>query len=181
MTIKLRFIAVSGLLILLQGCAGSSIPKVISTAIPNSPTVTQAHQDIERFINAQVRWGGTIATIRNMESETLVEVVGRKLKTNGRPKSGDQSEGRFQAKITGFLDPVIFEKGRSLTIVGILVGEHSAEIDEHPYRYPLIEVTDHHLWEPLPSPSPYYYDPWFYDPWRPYPYHYSPHHRRHYR
>jgi outer membrane lipoprotein len=169
-----RFIIFFSSLLLLHGCA-SSVPSVIRTPPADNPSVTQVRNDIDTFLDTQVRWGGTIADVQNLKSETLVEIVARELKSNGRPKSSDQSEGRFQARIDGFLDPEIYENGRALTVVGIIEGDHLGEIGEHPYRYPLVNVSTYYLWNPLPASRPYYYDPWFYDPWWPYPYYYGPH------
>jgi outer membrane lipoprotein len=171
-----RFIIILNSLLLLYGCA-SSVPSVIRTQPANNPSVTQVRDDVDTFLDTQIRWGGTIADVQNLKSETLVEIVARELQSNGRPKSNDQSEGRFQARIDGFLDPEIYEKGRALTVVGIIEGDHLGEIGEHPYRYPLVNVNDYYLWNPLPASRPYYYDPWFYDPWWPYPYYYGPRHR----
>lgn len=170
-----RFIIILSSIILLYGCA-SSVPSIIRTPPVDNPSVTQVLDDIDAFLDAQVRWGGTIADVQNMKSETLVEIVARELRSNGRPRSGDQSEGRFQARIDGFLDPEIYEKGRSLTVVGTIEGDLPGEIGDYPYRYPVINVSAYYLWNPLPAPRPYYYDPWFYDPWWPYPYYYGPQH-----
>ena len=161
------------MIITITRCA-SSVPSVIRTPPPNNPTVDEVRNNPQRFMDSQVRWGGTIAVVENRQSETQVEIVARKLQSNGRPKEEYESGGRFQAKIPGFLDPVIFEKGRSFTVVGSIKGEISGKIGEHPYRYPIVEVTDYYLWSPLPKRI--YYDPWFYDPWGPFPYHYRPRH-----
>lgn len=157
------------------GCA-SSVPSVIATPPPGNPSIDEVRKYPQRFIDAQVRWGGTIAAVENRQSDTQVEIVNRKLQSNGRPKQEDDSEGRFKATISGFLDPVVYEKGRSLTVVGRVRGEVSGKIGEYPYRYPLVEVTDYYLWNPLPERiyyDPLFYDP-FYDPWGPYPYYYRP-------
>lgn len=165
------------MLLLLGGCA-STVPSVISSPPSDNPTITQVREDIEAFIDTPIRWGGTIAEVQNLKSETLIEIVARNLWSSGRPQSGDQSEGRFQARIDGFLDPEIYEKGRALTVAGTIEGEHPGQIGEHPYRYPLVNVTTYYLWDPLPASRPIYYDPWFYDPWWPTPFYYDPYHYR---
>ncbi len=161
------------LIVTITGCA-SSVPAVIRTPPPGNISIDQVRENPQRFVDAQVRWGGTIAVVENRQSETQVEIVSRELQSNGRPKKDYDGGGRFQAMISGFLDPVIYEKGRSFTVVGRISGEISGEIGEHPYRYPVVKVTDYYLWNPLPKRI--YYDPWFYDPWGPYPYYLRRHH-----
>lgn len=162
----------------ITGCA-SSVPAVITTPPLGNPSIDEVRDNPQRFVDSQVRWGGTIAAVENRQSDTRVEIVARDLQSNGRPKQEDDSGGRFKATIPGFLDPVVYEKGRSLTVVGRVKGEVSGKIGEHPYRYPLVEVTDYYLWNPLSKRiyyDPFFYDP-FYDPWGPYPYLYRPYYR----
>lgn len=158
---------------LLAGCA-SSVPPTIRTAPPGSPELAQARADVERFIGAQVRWGGTIAAVENRSSETWIQVVGRELGSNGRPRESDRSAGRFIARSQGFLDPEIYAKGRLLTVFGTVTGQMTRNIGDYSYQLPVVRVESLHLWEPLPRYRPYYYDPfWYYEPWYPYPHSHS--------
>jgi outer membrane lipoprotein len=168
----MKHVILLSLAITVTSCA-SSVPLAIRTPPAENPSIAAVREQPQRFVDAQIRWGGTIAVVENRQSETQVEIVARKLQSNGRPKDEYDSGGRFQATISGFLDPVIYEKGRSLTVVGRVKGEFNGKIGEHPYRFPVVEVTDYFLWPPLPKRiyyNPWYYDPWYYDPWGPYPY-----------
>ncbi|MGH8502072.1 MAG: Slp family lipoprotein [Gammaproteobacteria bacterium] len=158
--------------LLLAACA-SQIPQQIRDAPAESPSVAAARADIEPLTGARVRWGGTIASVENGESDTWIEVVSRTLNDNARPSESDVSQGRFLARFEGFLDPAIYSKGRALTVVGTLQGEETRSIDQFDYAYPVVDAESHHLWDPLPEyryardpflRSPYYYDPFFYDP-----------------
>ena len=153
----------------LVGCA-SSVPARISNAPPNNPSVTAVRANLKQHIGSEVRWGGVIAGVQNLESETLIEVVAQTLEYDGRPKAYSNSAGRFKARVDTFLDPVIYEKGRQFTVVGIVGGEQAQHIGQYPYYYPVVDVTDYHLWQPLPPPRPVNYDPWMRDPWPPDPY-----------
>jgi outer membrane lipoprotein len=91
-------------------------------------------------------------------------------------------QGRFLAvfpRAKGLLDPMIFKKGREITIAGDYAGVRKGRIDEMEYAYPVFEIRQIHLWEdqrdywPYGYPSYYYYpgwNPWYYNSWgRPYP------------
>ncbi len=148
------------------GCAGS-VPSKISHAPPNNLSLADVRTNLKQHLGSRVRWGGIIVGVQNKESETQIEVVAQNLGHDGRPKPYSNSAGRFQARVNTFLDPVIYEQGRQLTVVGIVNGEYAQHIGQYPYYYPVVDVIDHHLWKPIPPPRPYRHDPWMHDPWPP--------------
>jgi outer membrane lipoprotein len=158
--------------LLLAGC--SSVPEKIRTAPLEAPTLTQVRQAPETHTGSQVRWGGTIARVENRQDETRIEIVARALRGDGEPKQLDSSEGRFIARIRGFLDPAIFAEGRRLTVVGSIDEVVERQLGQMRYRYPLLEVEAYYLWPPplerTAPDDPWLYDPWY--PWRRYPYYY---------
>ena len=156
-------------LVWLAGCA-STLPKDITEAPPGNPSVAAVRADPQRFVGAQVRWGGTIAAVENRQHETWIEVVDRPLYSGGRPQSGDSSYGRFLARVAGFLDPAIYAKGRQITVAGTVEGSVTRPIGQYTYRFPVVAVRTHLLWEPLPERREYYDPFWppYYDPWWPY-------------
>jgi outer membrane lipoprotein len=162
---------------LLTACA-SQIPEQIRDAPAEGPTVAEARAGAGRFAGTRVRWGGTIAEVENRESQTWIEVVARDLQDNARPRESDRSQGRFLARFDGFLDPAIYSRGRQITVVGSVDGQKTRTIDQYEYRYPVVKVDSHYLWEPLPEyryvRDPYYYSPFFYDPFFYDPFWYDP-------
>ena len=163
---------------LLYGCT-SNVPEAIRTAPPRDVAVAEARADPEALSGSEVRWGGVIAAVENARDETRIEVVSRPLDRAGRPESGDRSAGRFLARFQGFLDPAVYAAGRELTVRGTLDGVVSRPIGEFPYRFPVVDVYSHRLWQPLPEPGPYMHDPfwyrpWYSDPWYPYPWYRDP-------
>lgn len=153
------------------GCA-SPIPELIRTPIPGQTDIRTVRHDVARFVGSRVRWGGTIAAVENQPNESLIEVVGRPLQRDGRPRVTDATGGRFLARVAGFLDPAIYAKGRQFTVTGVVDGAVSRPIGEYPYRYPVVRAQAYYLWEPepvlAPYPYPYYYGPPWYDPWCPF-------------
>jgi len=174
----MRYPLVSLIALLLLGC--SSTPERIRQAPPGAPTLTEVRQQPETHLGARVRWGGTIARVDNRQDETRLEVVLRPLYGDGEPKELDRSEGRFIARLDGFLDPAIYASGRRITVLGKVGGTLEQELGQMRYRYPLVEVETHYLWPQTleRETAPHYYDPWYYDPW--YPWHPYPWHRHPY-
>ena len=156
----------------LAGCA-STLPQAIREAPPGAPLLDEVRTDPPRFQGSPVRWGGVIASVSNRAEDTLIEVVARPLERSGRPRETDASQGRFLARVPGFLDPAVYLAGRELTVTGKVAGLTPRPVGEYEYPYVRVEVDLHHLWavrEPAPEPYPWWYDPWypyhpFYRPW----------------
>ena len=55
-------------------------------------------------------------------------------------------EGRFQAVAPGYLDPVLFARGRQVTVVGTVIGTRAGLIGEARYVYPRVQILATHLW-----------------------------------
>lgn len=96
---------------------------------------------------ADVRWGGVILDSRNTDNGTCFEVLSRSLDKYLRPKVEDATLGRFIACKQGFHDPIVFSKGREITVTGNIKGIDVRKVDDFDYRYPMLDVTDLVLWE----------------------------------
>lgn len=152
----------------LIACA-SQLPPAIKEAPANNLSLAEVRATPDKFIGALVRWGGIIAKVENKETETWVEIVDKDLSRWGQPRSNDQSSGRFLARIDGFLDPLVYAKGREITISGKVEQSIVNKIGDFTYLFPVIAVVQFYLWQP--EPTVIYYDSWpnwFYDPWYPY-------------
>ncbi len=153
---------------LLGACASS--PTIFNQPMPNAPDLKQVNQDIDKYKGSRVRWGGVIASLKNQQDETWIELVQYRLDRRGRPIDGD-SHGRFFVKIAGFLEPREYAIGREMTVVGEVTQTITQKIGTHNYVYPVVAVNggEFMLWNQLNAyrdSYPYsarFYDP-FYDP-----------------
>ena len=164
----------TGLALLL---ATVSVGCVTSAPLAPEPDVTLSKLTVEEARQAApvapqtVRWGGTIVGIVNTDdNKTQVEIVSRPLQRSGRPINNDRTDGRFIAEFNDFLDPEIYTTGRDLSVIGTVTDIVDGRIGETEYRFPLLLVTDHRYWKPVP-PREYYHHPihdhYRYDPfWR---------------
>ncbi len=159
-------------LILLGGCA-SNIPLEIREDITDKNiSIKAASQNFEQNQGEPVRWGGTIAKVENNATDTWIEIVGRKLGSYGQPQSTDLTQGRFIARVDGFLDPAVYKIDRRITVYGKVESRVVRQIDDHPYTYPLINAQSHYLWSeydhrryygyPYYPYYPYYHHPYWY-------------------
>jgi len=131
--------------------------------------------------------GGVIVETKLLESSSQVEALFVPVNSYGALRDAGQYQGRYLAlfdRTKGMLDPLIYRKGREITLAGTFLETRKGKIDEMEYLYPVFEVRQIHLWDdyhdvrygmPYYPYSPYYYPyyyraPYYYDPWRPYPY-----------
>ncbi len=153
----------------LTSCAHPG-PPFLREPMPDNPQMTQVLTDTAAFSGRKVRWGGSVVQVENRADGSALEIVERTLDKSGRPSVNSASAGRFVAKTSGFLDPMIYVQGREVTISGAIEGEETRKIGEFEYRYVVVKADNLYLWEPIqPLPPPMYYDPWFYDPWYRWP------------
>lgn len=124
--------------------------------------------------------GGLIIETRQTERGSQIEALAIPVNRFGHLRDEVRvRDGRFLAvhpKEHGFLEPLIYKKGRQVTLAGEFLELKKAKLDEIEYTYPVFEIRQIHLWEEYSdryyyspyyyyNPYPYWYDPW----WRPYP------------
>ena len=168
----MQIVKISLLLLIatLSACA-SGIPPAISERPARTPSVDEARRHMENLQGTSIRWGGKIASVENRSQETWIEIVAQPLSRYGRPQDTDAMNGRFLARLDGFLDPQIYTTGRQITVAGKLEKTIVRNIGDFPYTYPLVQAQAHYLWPPPePAPSRFYYDALHYDPWYPWGY-----------
>ena len=108
--------------------------------------------------------GGIIVNTTVTKEGSLIEAIYVPVDFRGYLKSSGISNGRFLAIYKGFLDPVIFNQEREVTIAGIFKGTRTGNIGEMEYTYPFFEIEEIYLWEKRQDE---YYPPYLYYPyWR---------------
>ena len=123
--------------------------------------------------------GGVIVQTKFTETGSQLEGVEVPVDRYGYFRDRGRSEGRFLALVSkdrAELDPLVYRRGRRVTLAAAFIGTRSGKIDEMEYVYPVFEIRQIYLWPRERMyyyypyyPSAYYYDPWFY----PYPYYYG--------
>jgi len=127
------------------GCA--MVPDSIE--VPEGTALLSYAKAVTSGANAQgekVRWGGVIVGVENKPNLTLVEMVYFPLNNYGKPMTSAETVGRFKAQFNAFVDPIVFEEGRSVTFLGALVPPTTGMVGEQPYSYPTLLVDDYYMW-----------------------------------
>lgn len=155
-----RGMVVGALALLLGAC--SSVPKELAYEPENQLVAYQPA--LGGMEGKPARWSGVIAAVHNKADQSVIEMVYLPLKSNGVPEQTEQSQGRFLAIMRGFIDPVLYAKGRSLTVLGTITQPVDSQIDEHQYRFSVLNVTGSKLWPPVKEVEVRYIDRDFDDP-----------------
>ncbi len=130
----------------LAGCA----------SVPDEVKVDQntALIDFDKVINNEnipmgekARWGGKIVSVENKKDVSEIEVVFFPENRSGKPQTNLASVGRFKAVVNGFVDPLVFEQGRLITVVGEVGQTHSGIIGEQVYDYPTVNAVGYYMWK----------------------------------
>ena len=137
----MRFLTITIVILALSAC--TSIPEPIQGSYPE---ITPARVEPGVF-GSSARWGGVILDSKNKDNGTCFEVLSRELDKYLRPELQDATLGRFIACAQGFHDPVIFTKGREITVTGQIQNIEVRKVDDFDYRYPVLKVDDLVLWE----------------------------------
>jgi outer membrane lipoprotein len=121
--------------------------------------------------------GGLIVETRLTEKGSQIEALSVPVDSYGHLDISAQSQGRFFAvfpRSKGLLDPMVYRRGREITLAAEFAAVRKGKIDEMEYVYPVFEVREIYLWEDRREYyGPYYYYP-YYDPFYRSPFPYDP-------
>jgi outer membrane lipoprotein len=137
--------------------------------------LSQVREHPETYQGKLFILGGVIVDSKITDKGSQVEVLAVPVSGLGYLKDLERYEGRFLAvypRTSGMLDPLIYKKGREITLAGSFMENRNGKIDEMEYVFPVFEIKQIYLWEDrdysmMPAYYPYYYPyPYgWYDPW----------------
>ena len=138
------FPAVVVLLSLLVSCATTP---VFDTSGVNEALTPARVLDAENSDSGEpVLWGGTILDTQNLAEFTQIEVLAFPLHSSQRPLRGQKPLGRFLVRHNGFLEPTVFNAGKSITVLGEIGGVEDGQVGDASYRYPIVNAGQIQLW-----------------------------------
>ena len=91
-------------------------------------------------------FGGKILNNQASTAFSELTVLQLRIDNRGRPKDGDQSEGRYLIQSDQFLDPAIYKKEALLTVAGRITGSEVRAIGGFDYIYPILKAIEIKLW-----------------------------------
>jgi len=131
-----------------NGCV-PPISKQLREQVSEELTLKVVLKDPEAHKGETVLWSGVIISSVNLKEGTMIEVLQKPADIQGRPKDVDESEGRFLALYSGYLDVAIYSQGRKVTVAGKIQGKKIQRLGEIEYTYPLISAKEVHLISPM--------------------------------
>jgi len=141
-----KIILIVVIMVLLSGC-GHVVSKELIEIVDKDLTTAALFKDPDAHKGKIVMLGGVIASSKNTDEGTYLEVVEKELDYRGEPKDTDISHGRFLILYDGYLDTVIYARGREVSVVGEVLGKKIRQLGETQYPYPLIKSKKLYLFE----------------------------------
>lgn len=93
-----------------------------------------------------VLWGGMVVEVRNAADHSEMEVLAYPLDRAQRPRLQAPTQGRFIARMPGYVERYDYPQGRFVTLRGKVVARREGMIDERLYVYPVVDAAQVHLW-----------------------------------
>ncbi len=179
-------------IITILSCAPVLRRELMETAI-RDVTISDIRNNPDTYRKGLFIFGGSIVNTKLTEKGSEIEAVYIPVDSRGYLKDLEPSDGRFLAifpREGGILDPLIYRKGRFITLAGEFIETRKGKIDEMEYVFPVFEIKEIYLWKetkyyypdyfypyPYLYPYTYPYPHWWYDPWwRPWGSRWGPYH-----
>lgn len=156
------------LTLFLASCTPVLRYETMQSALLNPP-VHEMRNDPLAYQGGLFVFGGIIADIRVTEEGSLIEGMFVPVDARGYLLDPPVASERFLAlypRTAGILDPMVFKKGREVTVAGTFTALREGRFEEMEYVYPLFLISEIYLWDKAYIPyRPYPYLYWWYDPW----------------
>jgi outer membrane lipoprotein len=111
--------------------------------------------------------GGLIVETKLIEKGSQIEALYMPVNARGYLQDDQGYQGRFLAlypKSLGLLDPMLYKKGREITLAADFLELRKGKIDDMEYTYPVFVIRQIYLWEEnryynsyWPGYYPYYF------------------------
>lgn len=140
----------------LAGCASTPFKGPVAQHIDRAVTPAQALAAPDAARGKTVIWGGKIIASQNLSNASTLTVLAYPLDRQGEPDTRRTALGRFIATRPGYLETMNYAPGRLVTVLGTVTGVRPGQVGEAPYRYPVLQAEQMHLW---PRAARYRYPP----------------------
>lgn len=153
------------LLVVASGCA-SPITKSLRQEAASNVTFPMVFGNPDAYVGDTVIWGGYIIRTVNSREGSRIFILETALDYRDAPEASETSQGRFIAETAQLLDPLVYAKGRMVTVAGRVTGKKTVTHKKSgiSYSYPVIQVKQLHLWAKARPAPPAYWGPY----WGPY-------------
>jgi len=137
---------VLAVILALSGCTSVLSTGVVQEA-DDKVTFTDLQKQPERYRGAVVILGGQIVETVVKEDETWVQVLQLPLGAQQRPDNTASSQGRFIVIYKRFADPFVYEKGRKITVAGVVQGGQVIMLNDRQHNVLMLLERETYLWK----------------------------------
>ncbi|HLO25732.1 MAG TPA: Slp family lipoprotein [Geobacteraceae bacterium] len=152
-------ILVLPMLLLIAGCAHQISDKSLAMA-DRTISFAKLRGNPDAYRGKFVLLGGVIATIKDVQEGTQLEVVQHDLDSREIPDATSVSGGRFLAITPDSLDVAKCKRGAVVTMAGEVTGRKVQSLQGVDYVYPVIAVKELHLIETATVDENYFFRTW---------------------
>jgi outer membrane lipoprotein len=131
---------------LLAASCTKGISKQARSRVTYSGTFADLQEKPDDHVGDVVLLGGKIIETQVRPEYSEITVLQLPLGGGNRPRTGDQSDGRFLIRSEQLLDPAVYTEGTAITAVGKLVDSEGRKVGEFTYVYPILEPIEIKLW-----------------------------------
>lgn len=137
--------------VVLAACAGEPpFPDQVLAGVDRGFTPRDAMQHPDR--EAKVMWGGMVVDAANFNDHTDFTILSYPLDKDEQPDL-DQAPGpRFIARYPGYVESMVYQPNRIVTVVGTLHGVEEGKIGQATYTFPVVKTAKIFLW-PADNPD----------------------------
>lgn len=145
------------LFILVVSCASPISQRYRHEAAPGL-TFPMVFENPSKYKGQTVIWGGTVIRSVNYKEGSELFILELPLGARDRPEAGENARGRFIAESKSHLEPLIYRRGRKVTVAGTITGgkEVISGKSKLPYIYPVVAIEEIHLRKKVMRGYPYY-------------------------
>jgi outer membrane lipoprotein len=152
-----------GGLLILSSCAESAhqiqrnagsidVPFDLAKQIDTSVNFVDLKTAPASYVGRVIMAGGVVISAKRTKDQTEIEIL--QLPTEGgAPSTTDRlrSEGRFLAVREEFFDPASVPPGTPITVVGVVKGSITRQLDDSEYIYPVLDIKHLTDWSRVAS------------------------------
>lgn len=146
-------------LLAVAGCA-SPIDKNLRDAAAPGVTFPMVFGNPDAYRGDTVVWGGSVIKMLRTRTGSVVYILQTDLGLRDKPEANDTSAGRFIAITDRKLDPLVYAKGRKVTVAGTVTGKKIVNNKKarFAYTYPVVKADQLYLWKQAKELVPPYWE-----------------------
>jgi outer membrane lipoprotein len=94
----------------------------------------------------EVMWGGVVVGAANFSDHTDFTILSYPLDKQQQPDLDRAPGARFIARYPGYVETMVYQPDRMVTVTGTFQGVEEGKIGQAPYQFPVVKTAKIFLW-----------------------------------